>query len=227
MAKTETDPAAAPRTSARSPGRWLSLAAVAGPLSFALCWAVLGSGRAGYSSVSQPISALAVGPQGGAMRLAFLLNGLLTTVGVIASCRALRPQLGRGRYWTCLSLLLISPLGVLWDGVFTMDHLTLHNVGVQAAVGGAVVTLPVTGLVLRRSAHWRGFGTLLVCTAPLTVALLIGFVTSVPLTQMATGGGHYGLWQRALILEVQAWYVALGWLAFRRQPEAHPSFVSA
>lgn len=150
------------------------------------------------------------------MRVAFLLNGLLVTVGVIAASRAFRPRLGRGAYRTCLVLLLISPLGVLWDGIFTMDHLSLHNVGAQAAVGTVIVALPLAGLILRRSPEWRRFGTLLLLAGPLTVALLIGFVTSVPLEQMATGGGRYGLWQRALAIETQAWYAALGWLAFRR-----------
>jgi hypothetical protein len=196
--------------------RWLSLGATAGPLLFVLCWVVLGSTRPGYSSVSQPISTLAVGPQGGSMRVAFLLNGLLIAVGVIAASRTFHAQLGRGAYWTCLVLLLISPLGVLWDGVFTMDHLGLHNIGVQAAVGSVILTLPLSGLILRRSPHWRRFGTLLLLVAPLTVALLIGFMTSVPLAQMATGGGHYGLWQRAVTIEVQAWYAVLGSLAFRR-----------
>lgn len=195
--------------------RWLSLGATAGPLLFAFCWTVLGSTRSGYSSFSQPISALAIGAQGGYMRLAFVLNGLLTTVGVIAASRTLHAQPGRGRYWTCLVMLLISPLGVLWDGVFIMDHLVLHNIGAQAAIGSAIITLPIAGLILWRLPRWRGFGALLVFTVPLTVALLIGFVTSVPLPQMATGGGQYGLWQRALIVEVQAWYAALGWLAFR------------
>jgi len=51
---------------------------------------------------------------------------------------------------------------------------------------------------------------------PLTLALLVGFMQSVPFSEMATGGGNLGLWQRGLLLEVQVWFVALGWSAWRQ-----------
>jgi hypothetical membrane protein len=195
---------------------WPVLGAIAGPILFVLCWLALTPLHPGYSTVSQPISALAVGPNGVFMRAAFLLNGLLVTVGVIAAVRSLRPELGAAARWTTTLLLLISPLGVLWAGIFTTDTLALHNIGVEAATAGAVIAFPLAGLVMRRAPSQRRFGTWMLLGGPLTLALLVAFVTSVPISQIATGGGSYGLWQRALTIEIQAWYVAMGLLAIRR-----------
>src|SRR5262245_26588693 len=131
--------------------RWLALGAVAGPVLFTLAFAVLGRQRPGYSSVSEQISTLAVGPHGELMRAAFLLDGLLVTVGVLAVFHGLRYELGTVVRWTCTVLLALSPLGVLWAGIVTKDHLTLHTLGVVVGTGSPVITLPVVGLMLRRA----------------------------------------------------------------------------
>jgi hypothetical protein len=55
----------------------------------------------------------------------------------------------------------------------------------------------------------------MLAAGPLTLALLVGFSTSVPPSEMVTGGGSFGLWQRALIVEVLSWYAAIGWRAFQ------------
>jgi Protein of unknown function (DUF998) len=215
MATTARHVATTPRDQPRDRLGWIALGAIAGPILFIVAWLVLGPARPGYSSIGQPISALAIGARGGYMRAAFLFNGVLTTGGVIVASRTFRGGLSSGPRWICTALLLLSPLGVLWDAVFTMDRLTLHTIGAQAAVGSALIGFPVAALALRRVQPWRRFASWLWWGVPLTLVLLIGFTTSVPLTQMATGGGRYGLWQRGLGIEVQAWYVAMGWLAFR------------
>ncbi len=78
------------------------------------------------------------------------------------------------------------------------------------------MTFAIVGLMLRRVPSWRPFSTWMLLGSPLTLLLLVGFITSVPPAQMATGGGNLGLWQRALGTEIFAWYSDLGWLAFRR-----------
>jgi hypothetical protein len=215
MATTAGHIATTPRAQPKDRLGWIALGAAAGPVVFALAWLVLGSSRSGYSSTAQPISALAIDAHGGYMRAAFLLNGLLATAGVIIASRRFTAGLPGGARWACMVLLLLSPLGVLWDAIFTMDQLTLHTIGAQAAIGSVLIGFPVAGFALRRVPRWRRFGSWLLLGVPLTLVLLVGFMTSVPLTQMATGGGRYGLWQRALSIEVQGWYVAMGWLAFR------------
>ena len=200
--------------------RWLALGAVVGPLQFVLASVVLGLLRPGYSPVSQQVSALAVGPNGVFMRAAFVLYGPLVIVGVIAVFRGFKHELGAVACWACTVLLVLSPLGILWAGIFTMnpETLALHTQGAELAFGTPIITFLVVGLLLRRALTWRRFGTWLLLGSPLTLALLIGFIMSVPPSVLATvaGGGSLGLWQRALGFEVMAWFVAMGWLAFRR-----------
>jgi hypothetical protein len=83
-------------------------------------------------------------------------------------------------------------------------------------VGTPVISFLIVGLVLRRVPEWKRFGTWMLVGCPLTLVLLVGFSMSVPPSELATGGGSLGLWQRALIIEVQAWFMIMGWLTFRR-----------
>jgi hypothetical protein len=200
---------------------WLALGAVAGPVMFALAWVVLGLLRSGYSAISQPISALAIGPNGTPMDAAFLADGILTMVGVVAALLVFRRSMSTRSFSIIAALLLISPLGILWDGIFTMNDLVLHTIGAQVAIGIPIIAFPVAGMMIRRTSSLRQFRRLLLIAAPLILVLLIGFMTSVPFTQMATGGGYYGLWERALAIVVQACYVVLGCVAFR-SPSSSP-----
>lgn len=197
--------------------RWLALGAVVGPVLGTLAWIVLGFLRPGYSPVSQQISALGIGPNGAFMDVALMLNGLLCIVAMIAVFQGLKNELGTAVRWTCTALLLLSPFGLLWIGIFTMNTLALHLVGAQLAFTTPIIALPIAGFVLRRVPNWQRFGTwMMVIGGPLTLALLIGFIMSVPVSERLTGGGSYGLWERALVSEIYTWYVAIGWRAFRR-----------
>ncbi len=209
------------RVESERPSRWLVACAVVAPLVFDVTAFVAGAWRPGYSLVSRPVSALAIGPHGWVMRGAFLLYGLLGALGAVAAAHSL-PTSARRR-WCCAALLALTPLGVLWAGLFTMAPATLalHNWGVQAAFGSPILALPIVGLVLRGVPGWRRFGVWMIVAGPLlTLALLGGFVQSVPFEQMVGGGGRFGLWQRALLLEVQAWLAALAWLVLRRSAPA-------
>jgi Protein of unknown function (DUF998) len=202
-----------------SPGatRWLALGAVVGPVLGTLVWIVLGFLRPGYSPISQQISALGIGPNGAFINAALMLDGLLCMVAIIAVFQSLKKELGTVARWTFTALLLLSPFGLLWIGIFTMNTLALHLVGAQLAFTTPIIALPIAGFVLRRVPNWRRLGTwMMVISGPLTLVLLIGFITSVPVSERVTGGGSYGLWERALVSEIYAWYVAMGWRAFRR-----------
>src|SRR6266699_711729 len=129
----------------------------------------------------------------------------------------LQTHIRRCRALDLTVLLVLSPLGVLWAGIFTMDLLALHTLGTLVAFCTPVIAFPIVGLVLRHVPEWKRFGTWMLLGCLLTLALLVGFTTSVPPhINWATGGGSLGLWQRALGIEVQAWFVAMGVLAFRR-----------
>jgi len=210
------------RAARRPLALWLPLGAIVGPIVFDVAWLLMGHLRPGYSPVGRPISALAVGPDGFFVRTAFLLYGVLVTVGTVSALRSVRLELGAVARWACTLLLVLSPLGILWAGVFTMDAMGLHIAGAQVGCGSPIIVLPIAGLLLRRAPSWRRFGTWMLLGGPLTIALTVGFMQSVPLSAMATGGGTFGLWQRALFLEIQAWYVAIAWVALREQERRRP-----
>ncbi len=77
------------------------------------------------------------------------------------------------------------------------------------------ISFLVAGLVLRRISRWRRFGSWLLLGSPLTLALLILFLFTFTPTAAGASSGVAGLTERILIVEVQSWYAALGWLAFR------------
>src|SRR5258708_988961 len=174
--------------------RLLMLSAIVGPILFLLAWLFFESIRLGYSPISQPISALAINQNGIYMRIAFLLDGLLTTIGVIAVFQSIKKKLGTVALWTGTLLTLLSPLGLLWAGIFTMNTIVLHTIGAVVACGIPIITFPIVGLILRRISNWKTFGTWMLLGCPLTLILLIGFNASVPQSDMAIGGGTYGLW---------------------------------
>src|SRR5260370_12541382 len=63
---------------------------------------------------------------------------------------------------------------------------------------------------------WRGFGLWLVVAGPLTLALTVLYFATFTPTIEGVQHGVAGLTERILVLELQACYVALGWLAFSR-----------
>ena len=70
------------------------------------------------------------------------------------------------------------------------------------------------GWFLRSIPDWRRFGTWLLLGSPLTLVLVVlCFLTFDP-AGAGAGVGVAGLTQRVLAVEVHAWFVAMGWLAF-------------
>jgi hypothetical protein len=202
----------------------LALGAVAGPVLFTLGWFVLGFVSPGYtmwgtriapySAISQPLSGLGLGPTGPFMNAIFVLSGLLIVAGAIGVFRAI-PELGPKARWICTVLLALPGLGSVVDGIFTLEHFFPHFVGFGLALT-TVVGFPVIGFVLRRVPSWRGFGSWLIAAGPLTLALTVLYFATFTPTIEGIQHGVAGLTERILVVELQAWYVALGWLAFRR-----------
>jgi hypothetical protein len=142
------------------------------------------------------------------MNTAFVVSGLLLLVGVTGAVQSIR-QVGAVARRTCSALLALSPLGI-----FTLESMLLHSVGFFLAAATPVLSFLVAGLLLRRVPRWRRFGDWLLLGSPLTLALLVLFFTTFNPTTSGAGRGVGGLVQRVLIVEVHAWFVALGWLAF-------------
>lgn len=98
----------------------------------------------------------------------------------------------------------------------------VHSVGFLLTVASPVLSFVVAGLFLRRVPRWRRFGSWLLLGSLLTLALVILFFATFDPYQVAiqvsklSALGLGGLTNRALVLEVHAWFVALGWVAFVR-----------
>jgi hypothetical protein len=102
------------------------------------------------------------------------------------------------------------------DGIFTIETFMPHMMGFLLASGTPVIGFLVAGLVLRGIPRWRHLGSWLLLGSPLTLLLLVLFFLTFHYDTMAAGLGVAGLTERILVIELQAWYMAMGWLAFRR-----------
>src|SRR6266511_391866 len=180
------DPAA--RIAAPWTVRWLALGAIVGPALFTVAWLVLGFLSPGYtvggdwispySPISQPISGLGMGVTGPYMNTASILSGLVLIAGLVGIFQTI-PASGRpAARWLCAATLALSPLGLVVAGIFTLDHLLPHFVGFGLVAATPVITFATTGIFLRGIPTWRRFGTYLILGSPLTLLLLILYLTT-------------------------------------------------
>jgi hypothetical protein len=216
-----------PLTAGRPLARRLALGAIAGPVVFTLGWLILGFLSPGYtmwgvhiapySAVSQPLSGLGLGPTGPYMNAAFILSGLLMIAGAIGVFASIS-ELGPVARWTCTVLLALPGAGAVTDGIFTLESFFFHFVGFGLALT-AIVGFPVIGFILRRVSRWRRFGTFLIVGGPLTLALTVLYFMTFTPTIEGIQHGIAGLTERVLVLELDAWYVAIGWLVVQVSPK--------
>ncbi len=205
--------------------RWLALGAVVGPVLFTLAWFILGFLSPGYtawgtriapySPISQGISGLGLGITAPFMNTAFVLCGLFLLAGAVGIFQGIR-EMGAVARWSCIVLLTLSALGAAVDGIFTLESFLPHMVGFLLGIASPVLSFVIIGLLLRRVPSFRRFGSWLLLASPLTLVLLVLYFLTFSPTVAGTQTGVAGLTERILVVEVQAWFVALGWLAFRR-----------
>lgn len=205
--------------------KWLALGAVAGPVLFTLAWFVLGFVSPGftiwgtkvshYSPISQSISGLGLGPTALYMNAAFVLSGLLVIAGAVGIFQSIR-EMGSAVRWSCTVLLALSGLGMVVDGIFTLESILPHTVGFLLGNGTPVLSFLVLGLVLRHIPRWRRFDSWLLLGSPLTLALLVLYFATFDPIASGEGLGIAGLTQRILVTEVLVWIAVMGWKAFRQ-----------
>jgi hypothetical membrane protein len=165
------------------------------------------------------VSGLGLGPTAPFMNTAFVLSGLLLLLGVFGTFQRL-PEMGALARWSCTALLALSGLGLVVDGIFTLESFLPHLAGFLLGCGAPVLSFLVTGLLLRRVQGMRRFAHRLLLGSPLTLALLVLFFLTFSPTAAGARTGVAGLTERLLIVEIFAWFVALGWLAFQTRGEA-------
>jgi hypothetical protein len=209
--------------------RWLALGAIIGPALFTLAWIVLGvlqpATRTDYGvmggisgAISNPISGLGIGPNALLFNgVGFVLSGLITLVGVVAAFQTTQAGGRAALRAVCTVLLALSPLGMALAGIFTLkSSVMLHSVAALLGFLAAIVGFVVAGFYFRQIPGWRRLGNWLLVAAPVSLALMVAYFLSFNIATVAAGHGVAGLTERIFILEVHAWYVALGWLAWRR-----------
>jgi hypothetical protein len=180
-------------------------------------YSLWGTRIAPYSAISQPLSGLGLGPTGPFMNAAFVASGLLIIFGVIGVFKQI-PGLSARARWTSGFLLALPGVGSVLDGFFTLESFFFHFLGFALALT-TVVTFPIVGLLLRRVPTWRRFGTWLMVAGPVTLALAVLYFLTFTPTVEGVRTGVAGLTERILVIELQAWYVAMGWMVFRRGVE--------
>ena len=209
--------------------RRLALGAGAGHIVFTLSWFILGFLSPGfsmfgvviepYSAIAIPLSGLGLGPTGPIMNAAFVLSGLLVLVGVLGIFHCIQ-ELSSAARWSCIVLFALSPLGMVMDGLYTLESFLPHMAGYLLGTGTPVVSFLVLGLLLRRIPNWRQFGNWLILASPLTLELVILSLVTFDQTAVMAGRGIAGLTERLLCLELAVVFMALSWLAYRRSSSA-------
>lgn len=97
----------------------------------------------------------------------------------------------------------------------------IHSLGFLLSVLTPVLSFLAAGFFLRRISEWRRFGGSLLFASLLTGALATLFFATFNLHRIAVGAaqpnllGLGGLTNRLLIIEIHAWFAALGWHALR------------
>jgi hypothetical protein len=228
--ETEMNTITTPRhASTGATARWVALGSLIGPVVFTLAWVILGvlqpatltsygvmGGVSG--AISNPISGLGVGPNALVFNVvAFVLCGLVQFVGVVGALQTTSADSRVGPRTVSALLLGLSPLGLAMAGVFTLESsVLLHTVGAGLLFATPVVSFAVAGQFFRHIPRWRTFGTGMLVGSPATLVLLVIYAASFDQAAVAAGLGIAGLTERILAIEVQAWYVVMGWLTFRR-----------
>lgn len=202
----------------RRTSQWLALGAVAGPVLLVFAWVVLGVLRPDYAPMRQQISDLGVGANALPMNAAFVISGLLLLGGVVGISQSIGRDVGTKARWVCMVLLALSPLGLVVVGLFTEAPSTWagHALGAILVFQTPVVGFLVTGFVLWRRPCGRRIGRWLLLASPLTLVLVYSLFQAVLPGAVFHVAQLGGLIERVALIEVHAWYVALGWLAFRR-----------
>ncbi len=224
---TSTDMTGAPAIPETS--RCLAAGAIVGPILFTLAWIVLGVLQPSTSTeygvmgglsgaISNPVSGLGVGPNAVLFNAAFVLGGIMTLAGVVGIFQTVGAGGQVAARWTCAALLALSPIGLALAGIFTLaSSIVFHNVAALLLFATPVVGFLAAGLYFRRIPGGRRFGNWLIAGSPLTLLLIVLFVSTFNLATITAGHGVAGLTERILLIEIQAWYAAMGWLALRSE----------
>jgi len=178
------------RVHANSATHWaLLVLGMAASIAFTTGYLLEGALRPGYDWVRQPISALALGPDGWVQSLNFILFGLLSCATAFASRPTLTPGFG-ARWYPRLRLL--SGVALICTGLVDQDpgrgypvgipaplhpslHAQLHNLVSVVSLVAVVGQLTLLGIRFSRERRWRGWAVSAFVAAVAMMACLAVF----------------------------------------------------
>jgi len=201
----------------------LGILAPVGAAVFTLGWLILGFVSPGYrlfdlviepySPLAQPISGLGLGETGPVMNVAFILGGLLLVAGTIGIASSWpRTRLAR----VALVLIGLSGVGLIVDGIFTLESVMLHLVGFLLAAPLPAVGFVLGGIALRRIRP--RVATLLGVAGVSALVLFIVFQMIFDPYSAGDNAGVAGLVQRVLATVVVGTIGVLGLAVLRTRP---------
>jgi len=201
----------------RNLGLWL---APVGAAAFTLTWLVLGFISSGYrifnttvrhySAVAQPISGLGLSDTAPWMNTAFVVCGVLITLGVVATSRVLPPTTHVRQRRLGVGLIALIGVGSATCGLFDLRHMAMHSLGFMLAMGMPAIGFLLVGRTLRASD--RVTSTWLYIAAPLTFGLFVIFLATFN-TGAGGDNGVAGLVQRVLCVLAVGTAATLSWRA--------------
>lgn len=199
----------------RRAARLLAIGGIVGPILFTATFIVQGLLRQGYSNLSEPVSALAAGPNGWVQDVNFLVFGPL----MVAYAVGLHLGVSSTR-WGVVgpALLVVSGVGLVLAGAFpARDASGAFSVGPGHLAGAFMSFLGAgTGLIamsrrMARDPKWRSFATYALVSG---IAIIVLFVATGRLAVPDDAPLHdwAGLLQR---LTVGVWFTCTIVLAVR------------
>jgi hypothetical protein len=195
----------------------LLIAGVAGAVAFNATYLIDGALRHGYDQLSQPVSALSLGPGGTVQVVNFIAFGIVSCLTAFAW----RPTLadGLGAVWYP-RLAVLAGLAMICTGIFTLDpgkgyppgipapahpsaHAQAHNVASYISL-----TVTVAGLVIlvrrfAREPQWRGWTPAALAAAVLMMVFLAVFGI------LIARGGPGGIFEKLASLTPTLFGIAL------------------
>jgi hypothetical protein len=96
-----------------------------------------------------------------------------------------------------------------------LEAMMPHMLGFLLARVLPIVSFLVAGRFFRRAPGWRRFGTWMMAVGSPSALLLVAFFASFRPTAGGAEHGVAGLVQRAGIVHIHTWFIAMGWLAYR------------
>jgi Protein of unknown function (DUF998) len=167
----------------------LLIAGTAGAVAFNATYLIDGALRHGYDSLSQPVSALSLGPGGAVQVINFIAFGILGCLTAFAW----RPTLagGLGAVWYP-RLAVLAGLAMICTGVFALDpgkgyppgipapaypsaHAQVHNVASYISLTVTVAGLLILARRFAREPQWRGWAPAALAAAVLMMVFLAVF----------------------------------------------------